>query len=86
MTKLEKKLIELGYEKYHKYAYKKDFGLKFSIWIVLKANNLNILNNWVSVGAFYPIRTQQDIDDLQQAFNVMQKDLEVLKEYEESNN
>ena len=79
MTKLEEKLIELGYEKYHKYAYRKKCSLKFEIWITLKENNHNLINNsWISVHVFHPIQEQQDIYNLQQAFNEMQKDLKIL--------
>lgn len=56
MSRLEEKLIELGYERYND-AY--NFGK-------VKGNSIN--TNVIP----------QDIDNLQQAFNKMQKDLEVI--------
>ena len=86
MTKLEQKLIELGYEKFHKYCYKKEYGIKFTIFIRLVENNRNKINdNWISINMLQPIEFQQDIDNLQQAFNLMQKDLEELRMYERKN-
>ena len=79
MTKLEEKLIELGYNNVDYNCYKKKF-FRF-IFITLELKNDKI---W-----FYSVAdlnncfvTQQDIDNLQQAFNEMQRDLEELKKYE----
>ena len=79
MTKLEEKLIELGYNNVYFNCYKKKF-FRF-IFITLELKNDKI---W-----FYSVAdlnncfvTQQDIDSLQQVFNEMQKDLEVLRKYE----
>ena len=76
MTKLEEKLIELGYNNVYFNCYKKKY-LRF-IFITIELKNDKI---W-----FYSVAdlnncfiTQQDIDNLQQAFDVMQKDLEELK-------
>lgn len=82
MTKLEEKLIDLGY--------KRNFPIE---WVFIKTmNDINISiclckslkkikTYWVSKVPII-IEIQQDIDNIQQAFNEMQKDLEELKEYE----
>ena len=72
MTKLEEKLIELGYETkniVYKYWHKgliviETFYERIEAWYILTP----IL-----------IRTQEDIEKYQQAFNQLQKDLEVLE-------
>lgn len=83
MNKLEQKLIELGYEQY---ADTRLYSKKISetdneIIIVLtyERNEIDIYK------VFCPssFSKQQQIDYLQQAFNVMQKDLEVLKNVED---
>ena len=79
MTKLEEKLIELGYnETYHNYYRKKYFRFVF---ITLELKNDKIFFKSVS-DLNNCFTTQQDIDILQKAFDIMQKDLEVLREYE----
>lgn len=80
MTKLEEKLIELGYEP--SCCFKHIYEKFFTDTLLIKINILDFNHSRVYVyglGAFY---TQQDIDNLQQAFNQLQNDLEVLKEYE----
>ena len=75
MTKLEEKLIELGYEtKNAVYRYWKK-GL-----IVIETSYERIADCYVCTTRL--IRTQEDIEKYQQAFNQLQKDLEVLKEYD----
>lgn len=74
MTKLEEKLIELGYEKISKFMYSKDFD-KCYILITICENI--IVNYGVSSTDF--IRDNEDIDNLQQAFDIMQQDLEVFE-------
>ena len=77
MTKLEEKLIELGYEKIsHNYmtrltCYKKDFDFSY-IYFYIRDGEI------VTYSA-YLLRHQTQYDDLQQAYNQLQKDLEVLK-------
>ena len=79
MAKLEEKLIELGYnqDEYNPYVYYKDcIGLTgISIYIKAKIEG----KVWT---LFKDFKCQNDIDNLQQSFNVMQKDLEELKKYE----
>lgn len=83
MNKLEQKLIELGY-KYDlsHYVYTKEYQLDTDnkIMIVLNSDRTTIQNS--RVYCLSPYFKQQDIDNLQLAYNEMQKDLEVLKEYE----
>lgn len=80
---LEQKLIELGYRisifdhRYIKYNKETDNY----ILIQLSESNNSII--FYSFGYQNAFKTQQDIDNLQQAFNEMQKDLEILKECEE---
>lgn len=83
MTKLEQMLIELGYEKIiHNFMtkltnYQKNFAFcKIRIFIrdgVLVMYELD--QNW-------GYQEQCELDNFQQAFNEMKKDLEVLKKYE----
>lgn len=77
MTKLEEKLIELGYESDSKYMYCKSLDRCYILIIIYE--NM-IINYGVSSTDF--ICHNEDIDNLQQAYNEMHKDLEVLKEYE----
>ena len=82
MTKIEEKLNELGYElKYEREnttIYKKDYKYyEFQIEIIENVVVDGCLENQCNV--FF---IQQDIDNLQQAFNTLQQDLEVLREYE----
>lgn len=84
MTKLEEKLIELGYEhRYDPTAQKVEYFKSMRVsnrWIrlVVVIDIDRIIRNCVA--NCIDIKSQQDIDNLQQAFNVLQKDLEVLKE------
>ena len=76
MTKLEEKLIELGYEKeeYLDFIY---FRYINNFYIFINSRNLK------KYGVECPMMIytkQKDINNLQQAFDVMQKDLEVLKQ------
>lgn len=81
MTKLEEKLIELVYELY--YARRPDIWEKdFNENIIIMIYTTNGVEGWVSVSQLASFRTQQYIDNLQQAFNEMQKDLAILKECE----
>ena len=82
MTKLEEKLIELGYveDKCYSNVYKKIENKNIFI-IRLNYKNRNKID-YICIENAYYIETQQDIDHLQQAFNQLQNDLEVLKEYE----
>lgn len=82
MTKLEEKLIELGYKRYRNGFHFKDLfsnkGNVVSIKIIIENNKIKDYS--VYTWGDSEIRTQQDIDYKQQAFNELQKDLEVLKD------
>lgn len=81
MTKLEKKLKELGYEE-RDYIHKIFFKDLFPYLIFIKLE-INKISNYAINSYYFSINSQQDINDLQQAFNIMQKDLEELRKYEE---
>ena len=86
MTKLEEKLIGLGYiHRYNPHHQLTEFfkNIRFSEYCLRITHKLDldiIIESEVST--MYAIQTQQDIDNLQQAYNILQSDLEVLKEYE----
>lgn len=78
MTKLEEKLIELGYEFY-------GWNVKIKIYkkcikhtiISISTKENKLLYKYCEPKKI--IKTQQDIDNLQQAFDVLQNDLKILK-------
>lgn len=77
MSKLEEKLIELGYKEFVEEWYiKRIDNAEIHIYIGMKKIASDIDYKKL-------ISTQQDLDNLQQAFDIMQKDLEELKKYEE---
>lgn len=85
MTKLEEKLIELGYEKREVfYHYNGIYRTKY----IKSVNNVayiefNVYEKYICyVKNEYAITDQSMIDKIQQAYNEMQKDLEELKKYE----
>lgn len=81
MTKLEEKLIELGYEQYVtlKHLYLKNIdNARILLWLNKSHTNITKDSGVLKNESIY-VRKQQDIDNLQQAFNVMQRDLEELK-------
>ena len=80
MTKLEEKLIELGYERCSYYKYEKKFETYCEMFCEVDIKEKP--KGRLRLGIYDWIYTQQDIDNLQQAFNEMQKDLEVLKKHE----
>ena len=82
MTKLEQKLIELGY----KTAVDTNnviLGIKQvnKSDLVIKISSKNKIEKYIWSYTRY-FETQKDIDNLQQAFNQLQNDLKELKEYE----
>ena len=81
MTKLEEKLVELGYEQgvTLKHLYLKDIGnARILLWLNQSHTNITKDSGVLKNESIY-VRKQQDIDNLQKAFNEMQKDLEILK-------
>ena len=85
MTKLEEKLIQLGYEKY-------DNTTKPTFYKNMNGCEIRIMVNWNTFGnkiVYSCVKSWTDvfscqlsIDNLQQAFNQLQNDLKELKEYE----
>lgn len=72
MTKLEEKLIELGYQDYQ-YYYQKTRWINDTFVIVQISKNLK-----GSIKDLF-VNSQEHIHNIQQAFNEMQEDLEILK-------
>lgn len=81
MTKLEKKLIELGYERISFYKYEKCFDFYNEVICEIDVREKPI--GRLRLGMYDWFYSQQDIDNLQLAFNEMQKDLEELKNVED---
>lgn len=86
MTKLEQKLIELGYElddwlswSFTNVAYSKIYERHKIVFYVDKVTQ-TYKGQRVLPLTYY--NNQHDIDNLQQAFNQLQNDLKELKEYE----
>ena len=83
MTKLEQKLIELGYEKREVFYQNNDI---YRTKYIKSVNNvsyieINVYESYTySVINEYSITDQSIIDKIQQAFDEMQKDVEVLKQ------
>lgn len=77
MTKLEEKLVELAYAPFDSITFDKHYNSDLLIRI-----NSKELNGRVFARCFYSFKSQQDIDNIQKAFNTLQQDLKVLKEYE----
>jgi hypothetical protein len=96
MTKLEQKLIELGYEERHfifdleKYYFKYNYAVDYKIedWyfrIHLNSDKTKINYACVEISGddnYIQFYSQEQIDNLQQAFNQLQNDLKELKTYE----
>lgn len=79
MTKIEQKLVELGYIK-HKmpftegcYKFQKRY---WDVELVIKASELSVISSYMI--CTYHIARQDHIERLQSAFNVLQNDLEEL--------
>ena len=85
---IEQKLIKLGYKQEWTMGFYKTIilsPLRFQIAIYIKNNTIFDYKMFISDEEFGvgKIKNQQDINNLQQAFYQMQKDLEILKECEE---
>ena len=83
MTKLEERLKELGYE-YDKYVY----WIKGKIYLYMSPIK-TIIEKWCFVKVNFTIQNDFDLQELKDSISyyeeqlkIMQKDLEVLKEYE----
>lgn len=77
MSKLEEKLIQLGYEKetIGLFRWFKNIKADWFILMNLNCENDEIQEYWIDCY----ISTEQDMKDIQKAFNQLQQDLEVLK-------
>jgi hypothetical protein len=82
MTKLEQKLIELGYKLFQQKSDREVIYRKVNIggYLDIQLWNGNILTSGVLFPL--PINTQYELNNIQQAFNQLQNDLKELKEYE----
>lgn len=88
MTKLEEKLIELGYKKNtssikDRLFFNKPFSI-IQIVIYTNENITKIKEDFVD-NIDHRVRTQDVIDNLQQAFNQLQSDLKELNMCENNN-
>lgn len=84
MTKLEEKLVELGYvkSKIFKDVYVKR-GNEVMFFIYIDKYHLHVEKELCRLECTCYIQSQWHIDNLQQEFNQLQNDLEVLSEYED---
>ena len=73
MTKLEEKLIELGYQDYQ-YYWQKTRWINDTFVIVQISKDLK-----GSIKDLF-VNSQEHINNIQQAYNEMQKDLDVLRQ------
>ena len=82
MTKLEEKLLELGYKVFQQKSDREIIYRKVNIggYLDIQLWNDSILTSGVLFPL--PINTQYELNNINKAFNQLQKDLEVLKEYE----
>lgn len=78
MTKLEEKLIELGY-KYVYNSYIKNVNGVY-IWVEPWDEKFSKIHKMFVYDHIQYIKQQNHLDMLQQAFDVMKKDLEELKQ------
>lgn len=79
MAKLEDKLIKFGYKKVYFTLWEKIFLNNFIIRLEVIDNKITDRFELVNHQNII-IKNQSEIDNLQLAFNEMQKDLEVLKQ------
>ena len=79
MTKLEQKLIELGYEhcECFRWYYRKDINNEFRITFQLNCEFNQIEEEESFVEGC--VSSREELDRFNQAFDMFQKDLEVLK-------
>ena len=81
MTKLEKELNELKYrylfDNSEGYVYCKKHNGKYLFNVMISYNKKRIEN--YDMYSVYDFHSQKDIDNLQEAFNEFQEDLEILK-------
>ena len=83
MTKLEEKLIKLGY-KHDRYftlihSFVKIYNDKWNLTIETSGDETRVVEGYVDLDGI-AIYTQQDIDNLQKAYNILQQDLKMLED------
>ena len=78
MNKLEEKLEELGYKRCSYYKYEKTYDF-FCGGIIVEIDIKEEPKGRLRLDVYDWLYTQQDIDALQQVFNEMERDLEILK-------
>ena len=77
MAKLEEKLKELGYLKHTPRSLK--YGKYVNEYEILIDTSIKPFKSYIVMEGFW-LSSQKEIDNLQQAFNVMKQDLEALKQ------
>ena len=77
MTKLEQKLIELGYIKLKPRSLK--YGKYVNRYEIVVDTSMKPIKSYIAMESFW-LKNQKEIDDLQQTFDIMHKYLEVLKQ------
>jgi hypothetical protein len=83
MTKLEEKLLKLGYKDHRKtHPSFNDFYKFYDDYMLVIYLNENVIIDYEIAIFRTKFKNQQDIDNLQQAFDTLQNDLKELKEYE----
>ena len=80
MTKLEEKLIDLGYMQdfQNQYIYRK----QFNVCDIIAGLTQDKKECWLRLTNIDDIETKKDMKELKKVFNVMQQDLEILRKYE----
>lgn len=84
MTKLEEKLLELGYVKHElcgKCYIKRNQEACIDIWLNDDLKSIKYESCGVQTNYLKKIKTDTQLKSLKKAFNQLQKDLEVLREY-----
>lgn len=84
MSRLEEKLLELGYKYFNKCYVKNVNGVY--IWVEPWDERFSKIHTMFVYDHIQYIKQQKHLDMLQQAFNEMQRDLEVLRKYERNTN
>ena len=83
MTRLEKKLIELGYkrDKYFMliHSFIKNYNDKWNLTIETSCDETRVIEGYIDLNGI-AIYIQQDINDLQETYNILQRDLKVLED------
>ena len=76
MTKLEQKLIELGYMQdwQNQYIYWK----QFNVCDIIAGLTQNKKECWLRLTNIKDLENEKDIEELQQVFNIMKQNLEEL--------